>query len=46
MKKKKFERERERERTFFCVGKNMHRMEEIGKFIIRGWDKKRKNKGR
>ena len=31
--KKKFERERE---NFFCIGKNMHKMEETGKFIIRG----------
>ena len=37
--KKKNLRERERE-NFFCIGKNMHKMEETGKFIIRGWDKK------
>ena len=39
MKKKNFEREREREITFsfsFLYRKNMHRMEESGKFIVRG----------
>ena len=34
--KKKIERERERERELFLCRKNMHRMEETGKFIIRG----------
>ena len=33
MKKKNVERERER--TFFLYRKNMHRMEESDKFIIR-----------
>ena len=36
MKKKKFERERERERNnLFLYGKNMHRMGESEKFIVR-----------
>ena len=36
MKKKKFERERERERNnLFFYGKNMHRMGESEKFIVR-----------
>ena len=32
--KKKIERERERD-NLFLYGKNMHRMEESGKFIVR-----------
>ena len=43
MEKKNWVREKD---NFFCIGKNMHRIEETGKFIIRGWDKKRQNKGR
>ena len=43
MEKNFWERERN---NFFCIGKNMHSMEKTGKFIIRGWDKKRQNKGR
>ena len=33
--KKKIEREREREKKHFLYGKNMHRMGENDKFIVR-----------
>ena len=32
--------EREREREPFLYGKNMHRMGESGKFIVRWWEQK------
>ena len=39
MKKKNFERrEREREREPFLCWKNMQRMGESGKFMIKGWE--------